>query len=555
MAFWDKKRKGNDNLEDIIAKKIVEASERPDFQSKLKAQVEKRNAIFSGQRPDADDYGYSPSNPICTSTIEYSSKYLSRLLTEKGEKLYWIRIDSFDLEECNGVSGVIVDHYFLYLNGSKYAEIYICPYAHNCSYTPKGMLLAEESDIPKGNGNLSQESRASGMSVEQFLKFQQLQYEDKRIQQQQKESARKELEVKAVQVQKSYTQFNLDLALQDETFVALLKCGVEMKVAYEYIQRAILFSACPSQTTSAHRLTSSDCYKIMYEFECAAREHFIMPSSDADIKKEAIELGISVPQILQLYKLKIANSERKWKQLQEHMTQWADEAVSVQYKYPEFDLKHEYADEMFRRILMHTTVMTAYEVVHFQELYKPIARDKSDVANYATLVDTNQAYISIFANIYDKALSVLSVQSLVRNAEFELLPAMFVIADYSCLSSNKNRKLIGKELRTFVTRKYRLDNINDQLFNNRVNFYGSIIRGKSLRADWLPNLQTIQNADAIVRCATALGDILINPACANDYENAPILLYDIFSLTSFADIYINKIIPLFVELFKEIYDL
>lgn len=152
------------------------------------------------------------------------------------------------------------------------------------------MILAAESDTTKGNGNLSQEAQASGMSVEQFLRFQQLQYENKRILQQQKEAARKELEAQAVQVRKIY----------------------------------------------------------------------------------------------------------------------------------------------------------------FQELYKPVDGSKNDITSQVAPTVTNQAYILIFTNIYDKALSVLSAQALVCNAEFELLPAMFVVADYSCLSSNKNRQLIGNELRAFI---------------------------------------------------------------------------------------------------------
>lgn len=348
MAFWNKRRKGNNSLVDFTAKKIIEDPAQVDFQEKIKKQAERRNAIFNGQRHDADDYGYSISNPICTSTIEHSSKYLSRLLTEKGEKLYWMRVGSFDLKECNGVPNVIVDHYCLYLNGSKYADIYICPYAHNCTYTPKGMILAEENDTTKDNGDLSREAQASGMSVEQYLKIQQLWFEN----------------------------------------------------------------------------------------------------------------------------------------------------------------------------------------------------------NKRTL-----PYISIFMNIYNKALSTLSAQALVHNAEFELLPAMFVIADYSCLSSNKNRQLVGNGLSSFIVKKYQLDEASGQLFDSRVDFYGSVVRGKPLRADWLPGqTATVQNADAIVRCATALGDILINPECANDYENTPVLLYDVFTVSGFSDIYINEIIPLFVELFKQIYD-
>lgn len=552
MAFWNRKRKERDQSEKPLQEKMVEISKQPGFSQKMEEQFKRRNSIFDGQRPDEDDYGYSMNNPICTSTIGDNAKYLSRLYTESGEKLYWIRVGSICLKQCNEVDNVIVDRYNLYLDGSKYAEIFICPYAHNCSHTPKGMVLAKEDEAIVCSGNLKQEAQDSGMSTEVFLQFLQLRYKDKKMKEKQKEDARKELEIQAVQVSKYYAHFNLDIALKNKTFVALLNCGIEMKAAYEYIQRDKLFYPCPSRTAVVQQLTPDEYYKIMYEFEDSVREHFVMPSSNSDIEKAAIEFGMSVPQTIQFYRLTVEENENRWNQLQKCMKVWADDAVLLHQKYPDFNLKREYENELFRKILTHTTLMTAYEVIHFQEIYRPIEEVKDDMSGSNISIDT---YFNIFANIYQRASSALSSQALAHNSEFELLPAMLVIADYSCLSANKNRQRIVNGLINYISEKCGFDDTSEKLFDERIDFYGSIIRGKPLRAEWLQGqLEVIQDADAIVRCATALGDILINPECANDYDNAPILLYSIFAITDFAEMYIKEIIPLFVELFKQIYD-
>lgn len=237
------------------------------------------------------------------------------------------------------------------------------------------------------------------------------------------------------------------------------------------------------------------------------------------------------------------------------MIGWASEAITVQQKYPKFDLGTEYADGSFKRILMRTTMMTAYEVVHFKELYRLVEKDVSEGKNEDLPTDVGETYFRIFEVIYHKALSSLLAQPIVRNAEFELLPAMLVVADYSCLSANKDRRLIVNKLYQLISEKYLRKKEETKLFDERVDFYGSIIRGRTLRTDWLQRqVAMVENEGAIVRCVTALGDILINPECANHYDNAPSLLCGVFEMTEFTGMYIKEIIPLFVELFKEIYD-
>ena len=343
MAFWNKRDK---NAENQRVNSEATAKKRPDLDELMRIGAERRKKVYLGQRSDSDDFGYSVTNPICTSGIDYSRVYLSRLCTESGEKLYWLRAGSVNLKECNGVNNVIVDHYYLFLNGNNYGDIYICPYAHNSQYAPKGMILAEENNSTLAEGDLEKEAKKFSLSIEKFLDYQKLQYENKII-----------------------------------------------------------------------------------------------------------------------------------------------------------------------------------------------------------------AYKLIFTRVYDDMLSSLSGQTIIHNQDFELLPALFVTADYACLCANKNRHLIVDDLRAFIVKKYNIDNFKSQVFDNRVNFYGSIIRGKKPRADWLlGQAPTIPESDPIMRCAIALGDILINPECANDYDSAPIILHDAFESMNFAKAYMESAFPGFLKLFQKIYD-
>lgn len=80
------------------------------------------------------------TNPICTSSIEGSNKYLSRLQADNGKEWHWARKGSILLKEVNGASDIIVDQYILSC-GEEQKELFLCPYGHNSEYAPKGFSL------------------------------------------------------------------------------------------------------------------------------------------------------------------------------------------------------------------------------------------------------------------------------------------------------------------------------------------------------------------------------------------------------------------------------
>lgn len=162
MAFWNRKKQNGED-------RVVQASS---LEERLLNALQKRNILFEGQRPEEDDYGYSPQNPICTSTIEASCAYLSRLRGPMGERIFWQRVGSLSLKECHRVKDVSVDKYEIFLCGESFRILYLCPYAHNSEFTPKEFSLAEEGD--NYNGDLKKAASDMGITIPLFLKIKQL---------------------------------------------------------------------------------------------------------------------------------------------------------------------------------------------------------------------------------------------------------------------------------------------------------------------------------------------------------------------------------------------
>ncbi len=136
--YYAKKR------EKVLKKAIEKSMNSPNFEKRMTEAAQRRNLLFDGQRPNSPDYGFSPDNPIMSSTISSSYDYLESLRTLDGEPFTFDRVGSLSLAELYGVKDVIIDKYQLYLNGKEYKTIYICPYGHSHSFAPEGMMLAEE---------------------------------------------------------------------------------------------------------------------------------------------------------------------------------------------------------------------------------------------------------------------------------------------------------------------------------------------------------------------------------------------------------------------------
>lgn len=141
-----KSRRKPKDLADLLLQYMEQESKEPgfkeDFSKKMAASANRRDILFESQRPEEENFGYSMSNPVMTSTVSSSDRYLEKLRTLDGKSFTWERHGAYCVN-IGDVEGVMVDKYQLYLDGEEYAEIFICPYGHSSSYVPHGLILAE----------------------------------------------------------------------------------------------------------------------------------------------------------------------------------------------------------------------------------------------------------------------------------------------------------------------------------------------------------------------------------------------------------------------------
>lgn len=292
------------------------------YQTILKGQ-KRRNALFDGMRPDDKFFGYSAGNPILTSSIPSSAKYLSRLYTLDGEKLYWFRYGAMDLEELHGVEGVIVDIYDLYLNGKFFNRLYICPYGHSSTYVPKGMMLGAE-EANQNNGNIAYEAKEKGMSTEQFLAFQALEYENAQI----------KAERKRVEEQQKI--------LREESNKSLFcrKCGTKL----------------PPE--------SSFCYKC-------GEKVITLNSGSMSVPQPAAHTA-TAPTESKTVRATIQKDTNDLTPVQQRVDKWYAEGEKLKKMYPSFDFRAEANNKDFLELLKRGfSVQQAYELIHRDDLKTP----------------------------------------------------------------------------------------------------------------------------------------------------------------------------------------
>lgn len=141
-----KSRRKPKDLADLLLQYMEQESTKPgfkeDFAKKMEASANRRDILFESQRPDEENFGYSMSNPVMTSTVSSSDRYLEKLRTLDGKSFTWERHGAYCVN-IGDVEGIMVDKYQLYLDGEAYTEIFLCPYGHSSSYVPQGLKLAD----------------------------------------------------------------------------------------------------------------------------------------------------------------------------------------------------------------------------------------------------------------------------------------------------------------------------------------------------------------------------------------------------------------------------
>lgn len=159
----------------------------------------------------------------------------------------------------------------------------------------------------------------------------------------------------------------------------------------------------------------------------------------------------------------------------------------------------------------------------------------------------------IVSSHYRAMLQIARASALAKDPEFELLPAIFVITDYAAACAGKDRRRVANEALDSIASLY--SSLDNALLDKRCALYGEIIRGKSLRGDWFLGDISAMNRHAISKCAVLLGDILVNPPCANDYENAPWVVYGLPELSNFSHSVMMPLLNEMIRLFQAVYNL
>ena len=158
----------------------------------------------------------------------------------------------------------------------------------------------------------------------------------------------------------------------------------------------------------------------------------------------------------------------------------------------------------------------------------------------------------VFMQYYEKMLKLINSIEEAQNGDFELLPAMFVVCDIAALSAKNSRQKIANSILTEICA---LNNgFDPDEFDSRVNLYSDIVNGKKLRGEWIAFNTEAWNKDPIMRITVLLGDILYNPACADNYDGAPVMIRGITNMALFSQ-GMEPILYEMVELFKRIHKL
>lgn len=163
---------------------------------------------------------------------------------------------------------------------------------------------------------------------------------------------------------------------------------------------------------------------------------------------------------------------------------------------------------------------------------------------------------NIFRQHYGNALEIIEQSDLcdeIENLPFEVASAMTVISDFAAASAKKDRIQIYTEITKRGLHDATTQNLS--MWQTRMDFYGSIIRGRKLRGDFMPfaDALTLATTTAIAKCTIALCDCLINPMCIDNYDNAPIKILDIFACADFCESIYRPLTQEFHDLFNDIY--
>lgn len=143
---------------------------------------------------------------------------------------------------------------------------------------------------------------------------------------------------------------------------------------------------------------------------------------------------------------------------------------------------------------------------------------------------------SSFKSSYKTIKKYLNPYTKDIRCELDIAAALLVIFDFAVYNKGQNREKVAQLICPIAKT---LTNSTDSELQRRMDFYGEFIRGKQPRCDFCFGNGNVDNG--LLRVIMALGDIVYNPNLIDDYDNAPVLIGDMFLNLKFTEIMKNKV--------------
>lgn len=322
-----RKRKSKDMVDSFL-NYLDDESKKTDFAQTLADGIDahsgRRDLLYKAQQPYNEDYGYCCTNPIMTSSMWSSDKYLANLRTLDGKQFTWDRLSSQCVYQIGTVENVMVDQYLLRINSVPNKVIYICPYGHNSLYTPRGLTLQEKLN------------------------------ETTHI------------------IRQLYPSFDLEEETQNATFLKLLNFGFGMQEVYEVIHKDSLLI----RKTASLALEGVACAseEETYQFLCK-NDDFLGTVCYEEVTEEQVqvfakETGTSLNGARIILPKERAAAIKKATERKDYYMKQSKLVNKIRNEYPQFDLAKEMTNTTFANMVQSGIgLQLAFELLHIDELF------------------------------------------------------------------------------------------------------------------------------------------------------------------------------------------
>lgn len=115
---------------------------------------------------------------------------------------------------------------------------------------------------------------------------------------------------------------------------------------------------------------------------------------------------------------------------------------------------------------------------------------------------------------------------IVENVEWEAVPFLFIITDAMLYASGADHDRRRENFDAFRAAFLSGELAETAAFDSRRRLYGSIMHGAPPRSELCGGDCAMYGNNTLAKLTAAFLDILVDPACADDYENAPLVLFD-----------------------------